>query len=241
MIFTPKHIFPIMKILLILLLTLPLAASDINTLTPEEKADGWQLLFNGRDLSNWRAFGSQNRPGPGWKVENGILKKLEKIPGGNIITKQKYKDYTLIWEWRISEKGNNGIKYLVDENRPNAPGPEFQMLDDTGHPDSKNGAKRHTAALYDIFPPAEDKLLKPVGEWNRSRIIVQGSHVEHWLNGSPVLEYDLGSPELAAAIAKSKFKNAKGFGEKIEGPIMLTDHIDECSFRNLKIKPGLSK
>lgn len=230
-----------MKTLFLFLLTLPLAASDINTLTPEEKADGWELLFNGRDLSNWRAYGSKNKPGPGWKVERGILKKLGKIPGGNIVTKQKYKDFTLIWEWRISENGNNGIKYLVDENRRGAPGPEFQILDDNGHPDRKNGAKRLTASLYDIIPPAEDKLLKPVGEWNRSRITVQGNHVEHWLNGSPVVEYELGSPELKAAIAKSKFKNAKGFGEKFEGHIMLTDHVDECSFRNVKIRPGLSK
>jgi len=233
------HTYFSMKTLLLLLLTLPLSASDLNMLTPEEKADGWELLFNGKDLSNWRTFGTQNRPGPGWNVDQGILKKAAKVPGGNIITKKKFKDFTLIWEWRISENGNNGIKYLIDEKRAKAPGPEFQMLDDSGHPDGKIGPKRQTASLYDIFPPAADKLLKPVGEWNRSRIIVQGNIVQHWLNGAPVLEYELGSPELAAAIEKSKFKNAQGFGTKIEGPIMLTDHYDECSFRNMKIRPGL--
>lgn len=230
-----------MKTFLSLLLALPLMGADINTLTPEEKAEGWQMLFNGHDLVNWRAYGSEARPGAGWKVEEGILKKLQGTPAGHIITRQKFEDFTLIWEWRISEKGNNGIKYLVTEDRKGAPGPEFQILDDNGHPDSKTGPIRQTASLYDIIPPAADKLLKPVGEWNRSRIIVQGKHVQHWLNGSPVVEYDLESPELLAAIAKSKFKDAKDFGKKIDGHIMLTDHSDECWFRNMKIRPGLAK
>jgi len=230
-----------MKILLSLLLTLPLLGADINTLTAEEKAGGWQMLFNGHDLINWRAYGSDARPGAGWKVEEGILKKLKGVAAGNIITKQKFKDFTLIWEWRISAKGNNGIKYLVTEDRNDAPGPEFQILDDKEHPDSKAGPIRQTGSLYDIFPPAADKLLKPVGEWNRSRIIVQGKRVQHWINGSPVLEYDLESPELLAAIAKSKFKDAKDFGKKIDGHIMLTDHFDECWFRNMRIRPGLAK
>lgn len=231
---------PTMKILLSLLFTLPLLGAEINTLTPEEKIQGWEMLFNGHDLSDFRAAGSQARPGAGWKVDEGILKKLQSVPGGNIVTKKKFKDFMLVWEWRISEKGNSGIKYLVDE-KSSAPGPEFQMLDDKGHPDAKIGSQRQTASLYDILPPAADKLLKPVGEWNRSRIYVQGNHVEHWLNGSPVLSYDLGSEELKAAIAKSKFKDVKGYAMKIEAPIMLTDHGDECWFRNMKIRPGLKK
>lgn len=229
-----------MKLLLSLLFTLPLLAEEPNFLSPEEKADGWQLFFNGRDLSDFRAAGSEARPGDGWKVDDGVLKKLQDVSGGNIVTKKKFTDFYLIWEWRISEKGNSGIKYLVDEKRASA-GPEFQMLDDKGHPDAGKGPQRQTASLYDILPPSADKLLKPVGEWNRSRIIVQGKHVEHWLNGSPVLSYDLESPELLAAIAKSKFKDAPGFGKKIEGPIMLTDHNDECWFRNMKIRVGLHK
>lgn len=228
--------FPRMKsILLSLLLSLPLFAAEVNTLSPEEKTGGWQLLFNGRDLSDFRAFGSDAPPGKGWKIEEGILKKLPGVAGGNIITKSTYGDFTLIWEWRISEKGNSGIKYLVDESRPSAPGPEFQMLDDTGHRDAKNGATHQTGALYALIPPSADKLLKPVGEWNTSRIIIKGNRVEHWLNDSPVLSYELGSPELMAAIAKSKFNKAEGFGTKIQGHIMLTDHQDGCEFRNMKI------
>lgn len=227
-----------MKSLFLFLLTLPVLAQEINTLTPEEKNEGWQLLFNGEDLSQFRMFGSEKKPGPGWTVRDGILMKTAKIPGGQMITKAKYGDFTLSWEWKISPKGNSGIKYLVDENRPSAPGPEYQMLDDSGHHDSKRGAKRQTASLYDILPPAEDKPLKPVGEWNHSEITVKGKRVEHWLNGTLVLAYELGSDELKAAAADSKFAKAKGFSDKIEGHIMLTDHIDECSFRNLKILPA---
>lgn len=230
-----------MKFLLLLLLTLPVFAEEINTLSPEEKTAGWQLLFNGKDLSNFRRFRSEKEPGIGWKIEDGILKKLSKIPGGDIVTKEKYGDFILTWEWKISPKGNNGIKYLVLEDRGDFTGPEYQMLDDTGHRDGKVGPHRHTAALYDIFPPSADKQLKPVGEWNSSKIVVKGKNVEHWLNGIRVLAYELESEALKAAIAKSKFKKADGYQKKIEGHIMLTDHIDECSFRNIKILPETAK
>lgn len=228
-----------MKFLLPFLFSLPLLGADIALLTPEEEAAGWQMLFNGNDLNNWRAYGSDARPGEGWKVDDGTLKKLKGIPAGDIITKQKYKDYTLVWEWRISESGNNGIKYLVTEDRKISPGPEFQLLDDIGHPDAKNGPTHQSGALYDIFPPSADKILKPAGEWNSSKLIIQGEKVQHWLNGALVVEYELGSPALLTAISKSKFKNAEGYGTKIEGHLMLTDHIDECWFRNMKILPGL--
>lgn len=230
-----------MKSLLAILLALPAFAAEINTLSPEEKAQGWQLLFNGRDLSNFRMFRSDANPGSGWKVEDGILTKAAKIPGGHIVTREKFGDFTLTWEWKISPKGNSGIKYLVVEDRGDIPGPEYQMLDDTGHRDGKIGPHRQTACLYDILPPAGNKPLKPVGEWNSSKIVVKGKNVEHWLNGVPVLAYNLESGELKAAIAKSKFAKAEGFDRKVEGHIMLTDHIDECSFRNIKILAGADK
>lgn len=210
-------------------------AGEANQLSPDEKKAGWKLLFNGTDLTGWRAYNKKAAPGPGWKVVDGTLTKPAKAPGGNIITDEQFTDYELAWEWKISEKGNNGLKYLVTEKRPGAPGPEYQMLDDNGHPDAKVGPKRQTASLYDIIPPSAEKKLKAPGEWNESRIIVQGNHVEHWLNGEKVLSYELGSPELKAAISNSKFKTAEGFGEKISGHIMITDHADEVSFRNIKI------
>jgi len=211
-------------------------AAEPNTLTAEEKAAGWKLLFDGQSLAGWRAYGSQAKPGDGWKAEEGLLKKLKGVRGGDIITEQKFGDFEFTWEWRIDTGGNNGVKYLVTEERKGAPGHEYQMIDDVGHPDGKLGPKRQTAAFYEVLPPAAEKPLKKPGEWNLSRIVIQGQRVEHWLNGAKVLEYTLGSPEVKAGVAASKFKNAPGFGEKIEGHLMLTDHQDECWFRNLKIR-----
>jgi len=198
--------------------------------------EGTISLFNGKDLSGWRQYGKQAPPGEGWKVEDGILKKLAKVRGGDIITTNKFSDYDLTWEWRVAKGGNNGLKYLVSEQRTGAPGHEYQLIDDQGHADAKNGAKRMTASFYDVLPPAETKPLKPAGEWNVSRILVQGNHVEHWLNGAKVLEYELGSDAVKQAVANSKFKNSPGFGDKIRGHIMLTDHGDEAWFRNIKMR-----
>lgn len=226
-----------MKLSAILFLALAAISPIHAELTDAEKAAGWKLLFNGKDLTGWRAFNKETPPGPGWKVVDGILTKAPKAQGGNIVTTESFTDYELVWEWKIAAKGNNGIKYLVDETRGSTPGPEYQMLDDSGHPDAKVGPKRQTAALYDILPPAADKKLNAPGEWNESKIIVKGNHVEHWLNGEKVLSYELGSPELKQAISNSKFKAVAGFGDKFNGPIMITDHMDEVSYRVIKIHP----
>ena len=215
-------------------------AQSHRPLTAEETARGWKLLFDGQSLQGWRLYNKKSAPEAGWKVEGGILKKLAKEKGGDIVTEAKFDNFDLRWEWRIAAGGNNGVKYLVTEERPSAPGHEYQMLDDTGHPDGKLGAKRQTASFYDVLPPAADKPLKPVGDWKVSRILVQGKQVQHWLNGKKVLQYELGSDAVKAAVADSKFKNAEGFGSKIKGHIMLTDHQDECWFRNIRIRelPG---
>lgn len=212
------------------------AADAVNTLSPDEQAKGWRLLFDGQSLKGWHLYAKKSPPETGWKVEDGVLKKLAKVRGGDIVTDQTFGDFDLRWEWRLEQGGNNGLKYLVTEQRTSAPGHEYQMLDDTGHPDGKIGPKRQTASFYDVLPPAADKLLKPVGEWNASRVLVQGNHVEHWLNGRKVLEYELGSDAIKTAVAASKFKNSAGFGTKINGHIMLTDHQDACWFRNVKIR-----
>ena len=225
--------------LLLALVTVGAATSAVaaaNTLTDTEKAAGWKLLFDGQSLAGWRVYGSQAKPGDGWKAEDGVLKKLKGVRGGDIITEQKFGDCELSWEWRIDVGGNNGVKYLVTEERKSAPGHEYQMIDDDGHPDGKLGPKRQTASFYEVLPPAADKPMKKPGEWNQSRIVIKGQLVEHWLNGAKVLEYTLASAEVKAGIAASKFKNAVGFGEKIDGHLMLTDHQDECWFRNLKIR-----
>jgi hypothetical protein len=223
-------------LLVALLFALNTFADDLNQLSPAEKAQGWKLLFNGTDLAGWRPYGKSEKPGAGWKVEQGILKKLADVPAGDLITESLYNDFELSWEWRITTNGNNGVKYLVTEKRPSAPGQEYQMLDDTSPTNQKLAPRFLTASFYEVFPASEKKRLQPVGEWNSSRILVRGNHVEHWLNGAKVLEYELGSPEVKEAVQRSKFKNAEGFGEKIKGHIMLTDHHDECWFRNIKLR-----
>ena len=212
------------------------AAAEPNQLTASEKKAGWKLLFDGKTTKGWRGYKLSAMPAKGWRIEDGILKKVGREQGGDIITEEKFNDFDLTWEWRISPGGNNGIKYLVTEDRPSAPGHEYQMIDDTKNPDAKVGPHRGTASFYDVLPPSDDKPLKPVGEWNQSRVLIQGNRVEHWLNGKKVLEYQLGSDAVKAAIAKSKFKGSPGFGEKIKGHILLTDHHDECWFRNIKIR-----
>ena len=231
-------IFQYMKAIVVLCTLLAanvIHAAELNQLTAEEKAAGWKLLFNGKDTSGWRQYGKPSPPGPGWKVENGILKKLAKKRGGDIITMTTFNDFEFYWEWRLEPKANNGIKYLVTEGRPNGPGHEYQMIDEEGGEDI--GRQTHlTASFYDVLPPDPNKPLRKAGEWNFSRVIIKGNHVEHWLNGVKVLAYELGSPEVKAGIARSKFRNARGFGDKIQGHIMLTDHGDEAWFRNVKIR-----
>jgi hypothetical protein len=217
-----------------LFVALSARGAELNHLTPEEKAAGWKLLFNGKDLSGWRQYGKQAPPGPGWQVQDGILKKLAKQKGSDIITTEKFDDFEFYWEWRINPKGNNGIKYLVTEARTAGPGHEYQMIDEDGG--DAGGPLHQTASFYDVLPPAEKKPLKKAGEWNSSRVLIKGNHVEHWLNGAKVLEYELGSDEVKAAVAKSKFKNAPKFGEKILGHLMLTDHGDEAWFRNVMVR-----
>ncbi len=223
-------------LVLFLLGSLPLCTTDANELSLEEKSEGWELLFNGRDLDGWRTYGGKKKPGEGWQAEDGMLRLRRGGKGGNIVTEEEFGDFEFVWEWRISKNGNNGVKYLVSEERRAAPGPEYQMLDNEGHPDGRNGTERITAALYDIMSPAANAPFKEPGEWNESRIVVKGKRVEHWLNGAMVLHYDLGSSKLRRAIEDSKFKGAEGFGEKAEGRIMLTDHHDACDFRNLKLR-----
>ena len=210
--------------------------TEPNQLTDSERRAGWKLLFDGKTTAGWRSYQQKTFPDKGWTVEEGCLKKVAKVRGGDIVTEENFNDFELNWEWRIALAGNNGVKYLVTEDRPSAPGHEYQMIDDKRHSDAKQGPKRITASFYHVLPPSEDRPTREAGEWNQSRIIVQGNHVEHWLNGKKVLEYELGSDKVKAAVAESKFKGAPGFGTKIKGHIMLTDHGDECWFRNIRIR-----
>jgi len=218
-------------------LAAPRAGAAENTLTDAEKAAGWQLLFDGKTWNGWRAYRKKaGEPIAGWEVRDGTLHCLPKAKGDQPITERKFRDYEFSWEWRILAGGNNGVKYFVTEDRPKSPGPEYQMLDDAGHPAGKIGPHRQTASFYEVLPPAADKPMRKPGEWNSSRIIVRGKKVEHWLNGRMVLAYELGSDAVKAGLARSKFKNEAGFGDKIDGHLLLTYHNDDCWYRNLKIR-----
>jgi len=202
---------------------------------------GWVQLFNGKDLKGWRGYKKPDASGTRWKVEDGLL-TLPATGAGDthgtydVITDATFEQFDLRWEWKISEGGNSGVKYFVLEDRPDAIGHEYQLIDDERHADAKIGPHRQTAAFYDVFP-AHDRPMKPAGEWNTSEVIVKGNHVTHVLNGKTVLEYDLDSPATRAAIAKSKFKGIERFGKLQDGHILVQDHGDQVWFRKIEIKP----
>ncbi len=209
-------------------------ASEPNTLTAEEQADGWRLLFDGKTTKGWSDYPTGEPPAAGWAVEDGALHKKEGENGGNIISGDTYENFEFAWEWKLLEGGNNGVKYMITRERGEPVGHEYQMIDDiAGHvPDEYSSV----GSFYLVVKPRADKPVKPMGEWNSSRILVRGNHAEHWLNGMKVLEYECGSPEIMAQISETKFKKYPGFGEKVAGYIMLTDHKDPCWYRNLKIR-----
>lgn len=226
----------------------------INTLTPAEEAEGWRLLFDGETFDGWRGLGRDEVPTQHWVIQDGTIHKIpaDQVPvqadgqpleGGDLMTVDTFENFELTFEWKISEAGNSGVKYNVSEEMSTSYDPpyaalgfEYQILDDQGHPDAQNGPTRMAGALYDIFPPSEDKVLMPVGEWNKSRIVFRGLHGEHWLNGVKVVEFDLDSPEFREAFEASKYRDIPNFAEKRAGHIVLQDHIDAVWFRNLKIR-----
>ena len=210
-------------------------AFKANTLSPEEQRTGWTLLFNGRNTEGWRGFGKEKFPERGWVVEKGWLKHLAKGGGGDIVTFQAFSDFELQWEWKIAQGGNSGLKYFIDERRGAPIGHEYQMIDDLRHPDAAHGPKRQTGSLYDVLPVAAH-VPSDAGLTHQSRLIVRGDHVEHWLNGDKVLEYELGSAQLLEAKASSKFKNVETYGTKFGTRLLLQDHGDEIWVRNIKVR-----
>jgi hypothetical protein len=205
------------------------------------QGDGFKPLFDGKSLDGWRGYKKADASETRWKVENGVVTIPEKdgrdTRGGlDIITTGTYDQFDLRWEWKVAPGGNSGLKYFVLEDQTSAIGHEYQMIDDERHADAKIGAHRQTAAFYDVLPAA-DRPLKPAGEWNQSQVIVKGKNVEHWLNGKRVLQYELDSPALNAAIAKSKFKDIARFGKPQKGHILIQDHGNAVWYRNVRIKP----
>ena len=210
-----------------------------NTLSAAEKAAGWTLLFDGHSLDGWRGYKKPDAAGLRWKVDDGALSlPAQTAPGtrsGDIISKDTFEQFELTFDWRIAPGGNSGVKYFILEDLDSAIGHEYQVIDDERHADAKIGPHRQTAAFYDVLPAA-DRPIKPAGEWNTTRIVVRGQTVEHWLNGKKVLQYELGSPALKAAVAKSKFKGIARFGTRQNGHILLQDHGNQVWFRSIKIR-----
>jgi len=216
--------------------------AQINTLTPKEEKQGWKLLFNGKNLDGWTSVGKDTPPATGWIIENGelIVKKEGDKRGGDIITKEQYSDFELIVEFKITEGANSGIKYFFTRYEKGGwLGLEYQILDDPNHPDAKLGRdnNRLQAGLYDMYAPSPKKKDKPIGEWNKARIIAKGSKVEHYLNGKKVLSFDRKSSDYRKTWELSKYKNSVPmFGDVKQGHILLQDHGDIVSFRNVKIR-----
>jgi hypothetical protein len=218
----------------------PAAQAAANQLTDADKKAGWTLLFDGKTLNGWHGYKRADAAGTRWKVENGLLAV---DPGDgkdtrgarDIVTAGTYDRFELSWEWKISEGGNSGVKYFVLEDMDSAIGHEYQVIDDERHADAKIGPHRQTAALYDVLP-ASNRSLRPAGQFNESRIVSNGRTVEHYLNGTRVLQYELDSPSLREAIAKSKFKDVARFGKLQAGHILLQDHGDRVWYRNIKIR-----
>ena len=234
----------------ILASTLPTLAQTPNTLSKQEAAQGWHLLFDGKTTQGWHSTHGPGFPATGWEVKDGLLSVTEHggEEGGNagdILTTRKYTNFELIVDFRITPGANSGIKYFVDTNyapghdgHGSAIGFEYQVLDDAVHPDAKKGrdGDRTEASLYDMIPAAKDKPVKPVGEWNTARIVIRGTHGEHWLNGVKVVEYDRATPQFRQIVAASKFHVYPNFGEANDGYILLQDHGFPVSFRNIKIR-----
>ena len=217
-----------------------------NTLSDREKAEGWKLLWDGKTTEGWRGAKIAAFPEKGWKIENGLLCVLssggaESANGGDIVTTEKYGDFELKVDFRITEGANSGIKYFVDpdlnKGEGSAIGCEFQLLDDQRHPDAKLGVagNRKLGSLYDLIPAPEGKPFRP-GQFNTARVVVRGDHVEHWLNGVKLLEYDRNTPAWNALVAYSKYRDWPNFGNAARGHILLQDHGDAVSFKNIKIR-----
>jgi len=237
--------------LLLTVVTLIIAApaqtsTPANQLTKSEKAAGWRLLFDGKTFDGWRGFHSDKVPA-GWVVDDGCIKKIPAQgelgqAGGDLITVDQFDNFEFSVEWKLAKGSNSGIKYLVSESLPptgkSAVSFEYQVLDDENHPDAKAGiaGNRTAGSLYDLIPASKAKKLKPIGEFNQTRIVVKGNHIEHWLNGVKVVEFERGGEKLKQHIAESKFKNTKGFGETAKGHILFQDHGNAAWFRNVKIR-----
>ena len=209
-------------------------SDSMNTSATAAQSAGWKSLFDGKTTAGWRNYKKQT-VGPGWTVVDGLLTRSGDN-AGDIITADKYRNFELALDWRVAEGGNSGILYRATEDNDYIwqSAPEMQILDDERHADGKSPLTSAGSdfALY----PAPRGVVHSAGQWNSARLLVNGNHVEHWLNGQKLLEYELGSSEWTEKVAASKFKTMPNYGKATEGYIGLQDHGDKVEFRNIRIR-----
>jgi hypothetical protein len=224
------------------------AQSAHNKLTPAEKAAGWKLLFDGVSSKGWTGAYKTSFPEKGWVIKDGVISVMpsggaESTNGGDIVTTDEFSAFDLTFDFKLTPGANSGVKYFVtlaEANKGSAIGLEYQVLDDSLHPDAKmgRGGNRTLASLYDLIKAEKQaRFINQPGKWNTGRVVVYpNNHVEHYLNGVKVLEYERNSPAYRELVAISKYKVWPAFGEAPKGHILLQDHGNEVSFRNIKIK-----
>ncbi|MEI6865306.1 DUF1080 domain-containing protein [Flavicella sp.] len=220
----------------------------LNNLFGREAGEGWKMLWDGKTTKGWKGAKLDKFPEGGWEIKDGVLSVLasggkESANGGDIVTTEEYSDFELKLDFKITEGANSGIKYFVDteinKGAGSSIGLEYQILDDLRHPDAKLGnheGSRTNSSLYDLIKANANKIVNPIGEWNQARILSKNNHVEHWLNGRKVLEYERKSPEYLKLVSESKYNKWPNFGGGDQGRILLQDHGDNVSFRNIKIR-----
>ena len=216
--------------------------STPNTLTDQEKKAGFKLLFDGKTTDGWRGYKMKEMP-PGWKVIDGILTRVAGGAGGkgagggdDIVTKDQYDNFELRLQWRVGKGVNSGILYRAIEDAVTSwhVAPEMQVLDNVGFGDTN--PLHHAGALYDLYAPAKD-TTRPISDWNDVRLIANGNHIEHWLNGVKVVECEIGSKDWNDRVAKSKFNDKPKFAKATKGYIVLQDHSGRIEYRSIRIRP----
>ncbi|GAC1424475.1 MAG: DUF1080 domain-containing protein [Chitinophagaceae bacterium] len=207
-----------------------------NTLTPAEKKAGWQLLFDGKSTSSWRPY--RNAASDGWEIVHGEIHCKDKgvQHRADLITKEEYGDFELAFDWKVSKAANSGLIYRANEEHGVSyeSASEYQLIDDAGYPEKLQNWQ-NSGADYDMHPPVKI-ASKPAGQYNHSVIKAKGKHIEHWLNGVKVADYEIGTPEWYALKEKSKWAAIQGWGENSQGHICLQDHGGGIWFKNIKIR-----
>jgi hypothetical protein len=222
------------------------AEPSLNTLTEEEKSQGWELLFDGSTLNGWKRY-NRDTVGPLWSVQDGTivcdgtgLGEGSGKHGGSLMTTRQFGNFELVVDWKVSPGGNSGILYHVIEKPEYAQdyhtGPEYQVMDDSGWKGDPLKPAQLAGSNYDMFEAPAGKKLNPAGEWNTARIIYKDGHVEHWLNGEKTVDFEEGSPDFEARYKKSKWVDYPGWNKSKTGAISLQDHGAPVYYRNIKIR-----